>query len=80
MDSVQTAFWVVDMLVAPAIAFDFMNGQHNAVNSIATVITIGMLKTQQAVIFAAFFKVLAIAIFQLHVAATLGNAIVMPWW
>jgi inorganic phosphate transporter, PiT family len=78
MGSVQTAFWVVAMLVALAIAFDFMNGFHDAANSIATVVSTGVLKPQQAVIFAAFFNVLAIAIFQLHVAATVGKGIVMP--
>jgi inorganic phosphate transporter, PiT family len=78
MGSVQTAFWVVVMLVALAIAFDFMNGFHDAANSIATVVSTGVLKPQQAVIFAAFFNVLAIAIFQLHVAATVGKGIVMP--
>ncbi len=78
MGSIQTAFWVVAMLVALAIAFDFMNGFHDAANSIATVVSTGVLKPQQAVIFAAFFNVLAIAIFQLHVAATVGKGIVMP--
>jgi inorganic phosphate transporter, PiT family len=78
MGSVQTAFWVVAMLVALAIAFDFMNGFHDAANSIATVVSTGVLKPQQAVLFAAFFNVLAIAIFQLHVAATVGKGIVMP--
>ena len=78
MASVQTAFWVVAMLVALAVAFDFMNGFHDAANSIATVVSTGVLKPQQAVLFAAFFNVLAIAIFQLHVAATVGKGIVMP--
>ncbi len=78
MGSVQTAFWVVAMLVMLAIAFDFMNGFHDAANSIATVVSTGVLKPQQAVIFAAFFNVLAIAIFQLKVAATVGKGIVVP--
>ena len=78
MGSVQTAFWVVAMLVVLAIAFDFMNGFHDAANSIATVVSTGVLKPQQAVIFAAFFNVLAIAIFQLKVAATVGKGIVVP--
>ncbi|MET0208842.1 MAG: inorganic phosphate transporter, partial [Burkholderiaceae bacterium] len=60
MDSVQLGFWVVAMLVALAIAFDFMNGFHDAANSIATVVSTGVLKPQQAVLFAAFFNVLAI--------------------
>ena len=78
MGIVQTSFWVVAMLVALAIAFDFMNGFHDAANSIATVVSTGVLKPQQAIAFAAFFNVLAIFIFQLKVAATVGKGIVMP--
>jgi inorganic phosphate transporter, PiT family len=78
MGSVQTAFWVVAMLVVLAIAFDFMNGFHDAANSIATVVSTGVLKPQQAIVFAAFFNVLAIAIFQLKVAAMVGKGIVVP--
>jgi PiT family inorganic phosphate transporter len=78
MGTVQTAFWVVAMLVILAIAFDFMNGFHDAANSIATVVSTGVLKPQQAIAFAAFFNVLAIFIFQLKVAATVGKGIVMP--
>ncbi len=76
MDSVQTAFWVVAMLVALAVAFDFMNGFHDAANSIATVVSTGVLKPQQAIVFAAFFNVVAIFVFQLKVAATVGKGIV----
>jgi PiT family inorganic phosphate transporter len=78
LDIVQTSFWVVAMLVALAIAFDFMNGFHDAANSIATVVSTGVLKPQQAIAFAAFFNVLAIFIFQLKVAATVGKGIVLP--
>ena len=78
MGTVQTSFWVVAMLVALAVAFDFMNGFHDAANSIATVVSTGVLKPQQAIAFAAFFNVLAIFIFQLKVAATVGKGIVMP--
>ena len=78
MDIVQTSFWVVAMLVALAVAFDFMNGFHDAANSIATVVSTGVLKPQQAIAFAAFFNVLAILIFQLKVAATVGKGIVLP--
>jgi PiT family inorganic phosphate transporter len=76
MTSVQTAFWVVALLVALAIAFDFMNGFHDAANSIATVVSTGVLKPQQAIVFAAFFNVIAILIFHLNVAATVGKGIV----
>lgn len=79
MQSVQVAFWVVALLVALAIVFDFMNGFHDAANSIATVVSTGVLKPQQAVIFAAFFNVLAISVFHnLTVAATVGKGIVVP--
>jgi PiT family inorganic phosphate transporter len=78
MGTVQTSFWVVAMLVALAVAFDFMNGFHDAANSIATVVSTGVLKPQQAIAFAAFFNVLAIFIFQLKVAATVGKGIVVP--
>lgn len=78
METIQAAFWVVALLVALAIAFDFMNGFHDAANSIATVVSTGVLKPQQAVVFAAFFNVIAIAVFQLKVAATVGKGIVEP--
>jgi len=78
MTGIQAAFWVVALLVALAVAFDFMNGFHDAANSIATVVSTGVLKPQQAVAFAAFFNVIAIAVFQLKVAATVGKGIVEP--
>ena len=78
MDTVQTALWVVMLLVALALAFDFMNGFHDAANSIATVVSTGVLKPTQAVVFAAFFNFVAIFIFQLSVAATVGKGIVQP--
>src|SRR4051812_21987074 len=71
-----TALWVVVLLVAMAIAFDFMNGFHDAANSIATVVSTGVLKPTQAVVFAAFFNLAAYAIFGLNVAATVGKGIV----
>lgn len=78
MESIQVAFWVVALLVVLAVAFDFMNGFHDAANSIATVVSTGVLKPQQAVLFAAFFNVIAIFVFQLKVAATVGKGIVVP--
>lgn len=78
MDAIQVSFWVVALLVVLAIAFDFMNGFHDAANSIATVVSTGVLKPQRAVLFAAAFNVIAIAIFQLKVAATIGKGIVEP--
>ncbi|MEY4564509.1 MAG: hypothetical protein RLZZ618_3786 [Pseudomonadota bacterium] len=78
MENVQVAFWVVAMLVVLAVAFDFMNGFHDAANSIATVVSTGVLKPQQAVLFAAFFNVIAIFLFHLSVASTIGKGIVQP--
>jgi PiT family inorganic phosphate transporter len=78
METASIAFWVVAMLVLLALAFDFMNGFHDAANSIATVVSTGVLKPQQAVLFAAFFNVIAIAVFQLKVAAMIGKGIVDP--
>ena len=78
METVQVALWVVVMLVALAIAFDFMNGFHDAANSIATVVSTGVLKPGHAVLFAAFFNLIAIFVFHLSVAATVGKGIAQP--
>lgn len=78
METVQAALWVVVVLVIMAVLFDFMNGFHDAANSIATVVSTGVLRPGQAVVFAAFFNVIAIFIFHLSVAATVGKGIVMP--
>jgi PiT family inorganic phosphate transporter len=78
METVQSAFWIVSLLVVLALVFDFMNGFHDAANSIATVVSTGVLKPSQAVVFAAFFNFVAIFIFHLSVAATVGKGIVQP--
>ena len=78
METVQAALWVVILLVAMALVFDFMNGFHDAANSIATVVSTGVLKPTQAVVFAAFFNFIAIFVFHLSVAATVGKGIVNP--
>ena len=78
MQTAQTALWVVALLVFMAIAFDFMNGFHDAANSIATVVSTGVLKPGHAVVFAAAFNLLALFIFHLSVAATVGKGIVEP--
>ena len=66
------------VLIVIALLFDFMNGFHDSANSIATVVSTGVLKPYQAVIWAAFFNFIAIAIFELKVAATVGKGIVTP--
>src|ERR1700742_4458477 len=78
MHSIQLALWAVITLVMVALLFDFMNGFHDAANAIATVVSTGVLKPQQAIVFAAFFNVLAIAVFHLNVAATIGKGIGLP--
>ncbi len=67
---------MVILLVILALAFDFMNGFHDSANSIATVVSTGVLKPKHAVAFAAFFNVVAIFFFQLKVAATIGKGTV----
>ena len=78
MEAVQVSLWVVVGLVAIAIAFDFMNGFHDAANSIATVVSTGVLRPGHAVLFAAFFNLLALFVFHLSVAATVGKGIADP--
>ena len=78
MTTVQVALWVIVALVILALLFDFMNGFHDAANSIATVVSTGVLRPTQAVAFAAFFNFVAIFIFHLSVAATIGKGIVQP--
>src|SRR5574343_2002562 len=78
METVQTALWVVVVLVTLALLFDFMNGFHDAANSIATVVSTGVLRPGQAVVFAAFFNFIAIFIFHLSVAATVGKGSAAP--
>ena len=72
------SFEMIVFLVAVALVFDFMNGFHDAANSIATIVSTGVLKPQYAVIWAAFFNVVAIFIFQLTVAATVGKGTIDP--
>ncbi|MBH2016212.1 MAG: inorganic phosphate transporter [Burkholderiales bacterium] len=75
METMQVAVWVIVALVALALLFDFMNGFHDAANSIATVVSTGVLRPSQAVLFAAFFNFVAIFVFHLSVAATVGKGI-----
>ncbi len=65
-------------LVGLALVFDFLNGFHDAANSIATVVSTGVLRPYQAVVWAACFNFLAFAIFKLNVAATIGKGILDP--
>jgi PiT family inorganic phosphate transporter len=65
-------------LIGLALVFDFLNGFHDAANSIATVVSTGVLRHYQAVVWAAFFNLLAFALFKLNVAATVGKGILAP--
>ena len=78
MTGLEISFGVLVFLVVLALAFDFMNGLHDAANSIATVVSTGVLKPHHAVAFAAFFNFVAIFVFHLKVAATVGKGIVDP--
>ncbi len=78
MTGLEISLGTLILLVALALAFDFMNGFHDAANSIATVVSTGVLRPHHAVVFAAFFNFVALFIFQLKVAATVGKGIVDP--
>jgi PiT family inorganic phosphate transporter len=65
-------------LIVLALAFDFLNGFHDAANSVATVVSTRVLTPQMAVIWAAFFNFIAFLVFHLKVAATMGKGIVDP--
>ena len=76
MESSQLALWIVVTLVLVALAFDFMNGFHDAANSIATVVSTRVLSPYQAVLMAAFFNFVAVFVFHLSVATTIGRGII----
>lgn len=65
-------------LVGFALLFDFLNGLHDAANSIATVVSTRVLKPQYAVFWAAFFNFVAFLLFGVHVAKTVGSGIIVP--
>jgi PiT family inorganic phosphate transporter len=78
MHTLQISIYVLGLLVALALIFDFMNGFHDAANAIATVVSTGVLKPQTAVAVAAAFNFVAILVFQLKVATTVGKGIIDP--
>lgn len=78
METVQISLGVVATLVFVALLFDFMNGFHDAANSIATIVSTRVLKPHQAVIWAAAFNFLAYFLFQLKVATTIGKGTIDP--
>ena len=72
----DAASLVLFALVAVALLFDFLNGLHDAANSIATIVSTRVLKPRYAVFWAAFFNFVAFLFFGLHVAKTVGSGIV----
>jgi inorganic phosphate transporter, PiT family len=69
---------MVLLLISLALVFDFLNGLHDAANSIATVVSTRVLTPRQAVVWAAFFNFIAFLLFDLKVAATIGTGIIHP--
>jgi PiT family inorganic phosphate transporter len=65
-------------LIAIALLFDFLNGLHDAANSIATIVSTRVLRPQYAVFWAAFFNFVAFLVFGLNVAQTIGTGIIEP--
>jgi len=74
--AVQFGLGVLIALIIVALVFDFMNGFHDAANSIATVVSTRVLKPYQAVLMAALFNFVAVFVFQLSVATTVGRGII----
>ena len=72
----DTSTLVLVGLVAVALLFDFLNGLHDAANSIATIVSTRVLRPHYAVFWAAFFNFIAFLVFGLHVANTVGSGIV----
>jgi PiT family inorganic phosphate transporter len=69
---------MIVFLVAVALAFDFMNGFHDAANSIATIVSTGAMRPHHAVAWAAFFNFIAFLVFGVAVATTIGRGIIDP--
>lgn len=69
---------ILILLIGVALAFDFLNGLHDAANSIATIVSTRVLSARWAVIWAAFFNFIAFLFFGLHVANTIGKGILEP--
>ncbi|QXQ05959.1 inorganic phosphate transporter [Sphingosinicellaceae bacterium] len=70
------SFGMLCALIGVALVFDFLNGLHDAANSIATIVSTRVLRPQYAVVWAAFFNFIAFLFFGLHVAQTVGTGIV----
>ncbi|MDR0933833.1 MAG: inorganic phosphate transporter [Burkholderiaceae bacterium] len=78
MPTYHISIYILVFLIALALVFDFMNGFHDAANAIATVVSTGVLKPHTAVALAALSNCVAIFVFDVHVAATVGKGTVNP--
>ena len=70
--------WFIVTIIIIALVFDFINGFHDAANSIATIVSTRVLRPHYAVMWAAFFNFIAFLFFGLHVANTIGKGVVDP--
>ena len=78
MTTASMSFDVVVFLVGLALVFDFMNGFHDAANSIATIVSTRVLRPHYAVVWASFFNFIAFLFFGLNVANTIGTGVIDP--
>jgi PiT family inorganic phosphate transporter len=78
MDPALIALPVLIGLIGIAFLFDFLNGLHDAANSIATIVSTRVMPPRHAVLWAAFFNFIAFLFFGLHVAATIGTGLIQP--
>jgi PiT family inorganic phosphate transporter len=76
--TLDAATLVLVALIGVALLFDFLNGLHDAANSVATIVATRVLPARWAVFWAAFFNFVAFVIFPLNVAATVGKGIISP--
>ncbi len=67
---------LVIFIIIVALVFDFINGFHDSANSIATVVSTRVLKPRQAVVWAAFFNLVAAFLFDVHIAKTVGKGLI----
>lgn len=72
------SFFIIILVIVVALSFDFINGFHDAANSVATIVSTRVLSPHRAVFWAAFFNFAALFIFNVHVATTIGKGIVDP--
>src|SRR5512140_503496 len=67
---------LIVFIIFVALVFDFLNGFHDSANSIATIVSTRVLTPRKAVMWAAFFNLIAAFLFDVHVAKTIGKGLV----